>query len=99
MARVLRPGGRLVVLEFGRPDLAIWRWFYFGYLKVCVPLLGLIFCRDAAAYAYILESLKHYPAQHGVGAGMREVGLVETRIVNFLGGAMTINLGRKPSAP
>jgi len=96
MARVLCPGGRLVVLEFGRPDRAVWRQLYFGYLRLCVPLLGLVFCRNAAAYAYILESLKHYPAQHGVAAGMRELGLTEVQILNFLGGAMTINFGRKP---
>jgi len=97
MARVLKSDGRLVVLEFGKPDLALWRWVYFGYLRLCVPLMGLCFCRNAAAYAYILESLKHYPAQHGVATGMRELGLTDVRIVNFLGGAMTINFGRKPA--
>ena len=96
MLRVLRPAGRVIVLEFGKPDMALWRWLYFSYLRLCVPLMGLLFCGNPSAYAYILESLKHYPAQHGVAAGMREMGLVEVRIVNFLGGAMTINFGRKP---
>jgi demethylmenaquinone methyltransferase/2-methoxy-6-polyprenyl-1,4-benzoquinol methylase len=96
MIRVLRPGGRLVVLEFGKPDFAVWRWLYFGYLRLCVPAMGLLFCGNPSAYSYILESLKHYPAQHGVATGMREMDLVGVRIVNFLGGAMTINFGRKP---
>jgi demethylmenaquinone methyltransferase/2-methoxy-6-polyprenyl-1,4-benzoquinol methylase len=98
LSRVLRPGGRLVILDFGKPDLAPWRWIYFAYLRLCVPVMGLLFCGNAAAYAYILESLKHYPAQHGVAARMSELGLTEVRIVNFLGGAMTINLARKPNA-
>jgi demethylmenaquinone methyltransferase/2-methoxy-6-polyprenyl-1,4-benzoquinol methylase len=95
MVRVARPGGCIAVLEFGKPDFAPWRWMYFTYLRLVVPILGLVFCRDAAAYAYILESLRHYPAQHGLAAAMRDAGLTDVAIVNFLGGAMTINLGRK----
>ena len=64
MLRVTKPGGRVLVLDFGKPDNALWRYLYFTYLRLCVPVLGLVFCRNAAAYAYILESLKHYPAQN-----------------------------------
>jgi len=95
MIRVARPGARLLVLEFGKPDNAGWRGLYFGYLKVFVPLFGLVFCRNASAYSYILESLKHYPAQRGVEAKMRESGLTNVRVENLLGGAMSINYGEK----
>lgn len=98
MRRVARPGGRLIVLDFGKPDHALWRVLYFGYLRLCVPLLGLVFCRNAGAYAYILESLKHYPAQRGLEARMRELGLVNVKVENLLGGAMSINYGEKPAA-
>jgi len=64
-------------------------------LKLCVPVFGLFFAGRASAYAYILESLKHYPAQRGVEAKMRELGLADVRVVNLLGGAMSINYGRK----
>ena len=97
MRRVANPGGRLVVLDFGKPDNALWRGLYFGYLKLFVPWLGRIFCGSAGAYAYILESLKHYPAQHAVAAKMRELGLANVRIVSLLGGAMSINYGEKQS--
>lgn len=96
MQRVAKPGGRLVVLDFGKPDNALWRSLYFGYLKIFVPCLGRIFCGNASAYAYILESLQHYPAQHGVGAKMRELGLLEVRVISLLGGVMSINYGEKP---
>jgi demethylmenaquinone methyltransferase/2-methoxy-6-polyprenyl-1,4-benzoquinol methylase len=97
MQRVAMPGGRLLVLEFGKPDNLLWRSLYFSYLKVVVPLLGRIFCGDASAYAYILESLKDYPAQRVLAAKMRELGLVETRVLNLLGGVMSINYGEKVS--
>ena len=97
MARVVKPGGRLLVLDFGKPDHPLWRALYFGYLRLCVPLFGLIFCGKASAYSYILESLKHYPAQRGVEARMREMGLVNVLIENPLGGAMGINYGEKPA--
>jgi len=96
MYRVAKPGGRLVVLDFGRPPNAVWREVYFMHLKLFVPLLGRVFCGDAQAYAYILESLKFYPAQAGVGAKMRELKLANVRVINLLGGAMAINYGEKP---
>ena len=98
MQRVAKPGGRLLVLDFGKPDNALWRGLYFSYLKLFVPCLGRLFCGNANAYAYILESLKHYPAQQGVGAKMRELALVEVRIINLLGGTMTINYAEKRCA-
>jgi ubiquinone/menaquinone biosynthesis methyltransferase len=96
MQRVALAGGRLVVLDFGKPDNAVWRALYFGYLRMFVPLLGKLFCGNAAAYSYILESLRHYPAQQGVARQMRELGLVKVRVVNLLGGVMSINYGEQP---
>jgi len=97
MLRVTRPGGRLLVLEFGKPDNAAWRAIYFAYLRLAVPFLGLLCCGNASAYAYILESLKHYPAQNGVASTMRELGMKNVRVVNLLGGMMSINCGEKPA--
>jgi len=91
MQRVAKPGARLLVLDFGKPDNVVWRKVYFAYLKVFVPVLGRIFCGSASAYAYILESLKHYPAQRGVAAQMEGIGLANIRIVNLLGGVMSVN--------
>ena len=96
MHRVAKPGARLVVLDFGKPANALWRGIYFAHLKCAVPLMGWIFFGNADAYAYILESLKQYPAQLAVAAKMRELKLVNVRVINFLGGAMAINYGEKP---
>jgi demethylmenaquinone methyltransferase/2-methoxy-6-polyprenyl-1,4-benzoquinol methylase len=96
MRRVARPGARLVVLDFGKPANALWRAIYFGHLHYAVPFIGRLFCDNADAYAYILESLKHYPAQLAVAEKMRELKLVNVRVINLLGGAMAINYGEKP---
>lgn len=98
MLRVARPGGRLLVLDFGKPDNALWRALYFAYLRCVVPIFGRLFCGDAQTHSYILESLRHYPAQRGVAEEMRRLGCEGVEIVHLLGGMMTINLGRKPAA-
>jgi len=94
MARVTRPGGRLLVLDFGKPENALWRGIYFAGLKFLVPLFGKIFCRNAAAYAYILESLRDYPAQRGVSAKMEALHCEDIQVRQLLGGAMSIHFGR-----
>ena len=95
MRRVAKPGARLVVLDFGKPPNALWRTIYFTHLRCSVPLIGRLFCGNAGAYAYILESLKYYPAQQAVAEKMRELKLVNVRVINLLGGAMAINYGEK----
>jgi len=97
MQRVLSWNGRLVVLDFGKPDNRLWRSIYFGYLRVFVPILGRLVSGSASAYGYILESLKHYPAQRGIATAMQELGFINVRIFHFVGGAMTINYGEKGS--
>jgi demethylmenaquinone methyltransferase/2-methoxy-6-polyprenyl-1,4-benzoquinol methylase len=95
MWRVAKPGGRLLVLDFGKPNNAVWRQLYFAYLRWCVPLFGKLLCGDAQTYAYILESLNHYPAQQGVAEEMRKINCRDVRLVHLLGGAMSINYATK----
>ncbi len=96
MVRLTAPGGRILVLDFGKPVWPPWRALYFAYLRLVVPLFGWALCGNAAAYAYILESLRSYPAQQGVADAMRQMELESIRIENLLGGAMSIHRGVKP---
>jgi demethylmenaquinone methyltransferase / 2-methoxy-6-polyprenyl-1,4-benzoquinol methylase len=96
MKRLLKPGGQLLVLEFGKPDGILLRGAYYAYLMAAVPIFGKIFCGDKDAYAYILESLKNYPAQRGVNDLLEVIGFENTRIMNFFGGTMSINSATKP---
>jgi ubiquinone/menaquinone biosynthesis C-methylase UbiE len=95
MWRVVRPGGRLLILDFGKPDNGLWRRCYFTYLRWIVPAFGRIFCGDSETHAYILESLQKYPAQNGVAAAMAEMDCEQIRIIKLLGGVMSINYGMK----
>jgi demethylmenaquinone methyltransferase/2-methoxy-6-polyprenyl-1,4-benzoquinol methylase len=95
MLRVSKPGGRLLALDFGKPNNPLWRAIYFNYLRTFLPLFGKLFCANAAAYAYILESLRHYPAQDGVSAIMRSCGWQNVRVINLVGGVMSIHWAEK----
>jgi demethylmenaquinone methyltransferase / 2-methoxy-6-polyprenyl-1,4-benzoquinol methylase len=95
MLRVAKPGGRLLALEFGKPNNAVWRAIYFTYLKFLLPVFGKLFCGNSAAYGYILESLKHYPAQKTVALKMGELGWRNVRVINLVGGVMSIHYAEK----
>jgi len=96
MWRVAKPGGRLVALEFGKPANSAWRAIYFNYLKFALPVFGKLFAGNSAAYAYILESLAHYPDAQAVAAKLTELGWRSVRAINLIGGVMTIHHAEKP---
>jgi len=96
MRRVLAPGGRLVVLDFGKPSNRLAAWLYQGFLRTVMPLMGRLFHGDPDTYLYIPESLKKFPAQRGVEELMRRAGFVNARHENRLLGTMGLNVGEAP---
>jgi demethylmenaquinone methyltransferase/2-methoxy-6-polyprenyl-1,4-benzoquinol methylase len=97
MRRVLAPGGRAAILDFGKPDHPLAAALYALYLHAVMPLMGWLFHGDADTYRYIPDSLERYPAQRGVEALMRQAGFVHARYENRLLGTMGINLGEAPA--
>ncbi len=95
LVRVLRPGGTLLILEFGKPESAPLRWLWFGYLRLALPVYGFLFARDAKAYAYILESLLHYPGQTVIQSKLAGLGAADGKMVHLLGGMMSMHVVRK----
>jgi demethylmenaquinone methyltransferase/2-methoxy-6-polyprenyl-1,4-benzoquinol methylase len=95
--RVLRPGGRLLSLDFGKPESPALRRVYFGYLRTVLPVLGLMFCGDPDTYGYVLASLQDYPAQRGMREMMESCGYCDCGFEEFVGGIMAINFGGKPN--
>jgi demethylmenaquinone methyltransferase / 2-methoxy-6-polyprenyl-1,4-benzoquinol methylase len=93
MRRVLAPGGRVVVLDFGKPENPIARTLYGGYLRTMMPAVGWAFHGDPQTYSYIPDSLERYPAQRGVEEMMKEVGFTNVRYENRLLGTMGLNIG------
>lgn len=94
--RCLRPGGRLVTLDFGKPSNPLFRRGYLRYLEVSTRAVGWLLHRDAEAYLYIPESLRQFPGQRGVADLMGRLGFVRYGFLEFLWGAMAINFGDRP---
>jgi demethylmenaquinone methyltransferase/2-methoxy-6-polyprenyl-1,4-benzoquinol methylase len=92
ITRVLKPGGRLLILDFGKPANRLLRSAYYLYLAWILPVFGWLCCGNASAYAYILESLKKYPAQKGVAATLDVLGYKSVKIIDIMGGAMSIHI-------
>ena len=74
LARVLRPGGVLLSLDFDRPANALVRAVYLGYLTLVGSTLGLALHGDADTYRYIPESIRRYPGAEGVSVIARQQG-------------------------
>lgn len=96
--RCLRPGGRLVTLDFGKPSNPLLRKVYLAYLDASTRVVGWVLHRNPEAYAYIPESLRQFPGQVGVTNGMCRLGFVRCGYVELLWGAMAINFGESPPA-
>jgi demethylmenaquinone methyltransferase/2-methoxy-6-polyprenyl-1,4-benzoquinol methylase len=92
MARVLRPGGRLVVLEFTRPRRPPFSTFYALWFDRIAPLLGRI-SDDPEAYAYLAESVRGFPGPAGLAEMMDAAGLDRIRYAILAGGIVTIHAG------
>ncbi len=91
--RVLRPGGKLVALDFGRIEPNWLDRFYLRYLEISTSAAGWVLHRNVEAYRYIPESLRSYPAQRGVTDLMQRLGFVHCGHVDLVYGAMAINFG------
>ncbi|MEO8587493.1 MAG: bifunctional demethylmenaquinone methyltransferase/2-methoxy-6-polyprenyl-1,4-benzoquinol methylase UbiE [Acidobacteriota bacterium] len=98
MRRVLAPRGRVVVLDFGKPDNSLAGALYQAFLHTVMPVMGWLFHGDPETYLYIPESLKRYPAQRGVRGLMQEAGLTGARYESRLLGTMGLNIGEAPAA-
>jgi demethylmenaquinone methyltransferase / 2-methoxy-6-polyprenyl-1,4-benzoquinol methylase len=75
MHRVLRPGGRAVLLEFSLPRRPAMRWVYLFYIRRILPLLGRLISRDrSGAYRYLPSSVVSFPDRDSIAARLREAG-------------------------
>jgi demethylmenaquinone methyltransferase/2-methoxy-6-polyprenyl-1,4-benzoquinol methylase len=93
MARVLRPGGRLVILEFTQPRRPPFSTFYSLWFDRLAPILGRI-SDDPEAYAYLAESVRSFPSPRGLAERMdRSAGLEQIRYTILAGGIVTIHTG------
>jgi len=92
MTRVVRPGGRVVILEITTPERPPLSWFFRLWFDRVVPLLGR-FAGDPDAYSYLPSSVRRFPNTRGLGAAMAAVGLVDVRWLITAGGIIAIHAG------
>ncbi len=93
--RVLRPGGRLAVLEFSVPTGAVFRRVYHLYLKRLVPAVGKALSRRKGAYRYLADTVQAFPDQEALGRLIEDSGFAPTRWVNLTGGIVALHLASK----
>jgi demethylmenaquinone methyltransferase/2-methoxy-6-polyprenyl-1,4-benzoquinol methylase len=94
MARVVKPGGRVVVLEITTPRRPPLSTFYSLWFDRIVPLIGRVTGEDEA-YTYLPNSVKRFPAPQGLAAAMERAGLREIRWVLTAGGIIALHVGTK----
>jgi demethylmenaquinone methyltransferase/2-methoxy-6-polyprenyl-1,4-benzoquinol methylase len=94
MARVVRPGGRVVVLEITTPTRPPLSTFYRLWFDRMVPLIGRV-AGDPEAYEYLPNSVKRFPAPEGLAAAMTRAGLTDVRWILTAGGIIALHVGTR----
>jgi demethylmenaquinone methyltransferase/2-methoxy-6-polyprenyl-1,4-benzoquinol methylase len=96
MTRVLRPGGRLVILEISRPHRQPLAGFYSLWFDRLVPVLGTL-AGDPDAYSYLPDSVRSFPEPERLGGMLDGAGLEQVRWLMLAGGIIAIHSGRRPA--
>lgn len=92
--RVLRPGGRLLTLDFYRPENAVWRRAFLAYLSVAGNTVGWLWHREPVVYGYIARSIDHYVSVTGFNAALTESGFTIERVSRRLNGGIAVHHAR-----
>jgi demethylmenaquinone methyltransferase/2-methoxy-6-polyprenyl-1,4-benzoquinol methylase len=95
MHRVLRPGGRAVVLEFATPPSPMFRSVYLWYFHRVLPWIGRLISGHPSAYAYLPASVADFPSPDGLSDWMREAGFSDVSYRLLTGGIVVIHVGSK----
>lgn len=94
--RVLKPGGRFLILEFSQVRYAALRPLYDWYSFNVLPWLGSRVAGDADSYQYLAESIRRHPDQETLRQMMDQAGFVQTRVRNLMAGVVAIHEGVRP---
>jgi len=97
--RVLRPGGRFVILEFSTPRSALVRGAYHAYFHHVLPVIGGLVSGHRTAYRYLPTSVAHFPSQTELGARLTRAGFVDVRWRSLTLGIAAIHIADKPLVP
>ena len=92
--RVLKPGGAVVLLEFSKPVVPVFRQAFEFYFRNVLPLIGSVVSGDATAYRYLHDSVRDFPDQEELVRMMRTAGFVNAGYRNLSGGIAALHWGQ-----
>ena len=95
MLRVLKPGGRLLVLEFSKPGNALLSKAYDTYSFSLLPMMGKLITNDSDSYRYLAESIRMHPGQEELKSLMQKNGFGHVDYHNMTGGIVALHVGIK----
>ncbi|WP_028885982.1 bifunctional demethylmenaquinone methyltransferase/2-methoxy-6-polyprenyl-1,4-benzoquinol methylase UbiE [Teredinibacter turnerae] len=95
MNRVLKPGGRLLVLEFSKPQNSLLEKAYDLYSFNVLPMMGKLITQDSDSYRYLAESIRMHPDQQTLKGMMENAGFAQCRYYNMTGGIVALHKGTK----
>ena len=95
MHRVLKPGGRVLVLEFSKPTSPLLSKVYDAYSFSALPAMGKLITNDADSYRYLAESIRKHPDQESLLEMVEDAGFVDCRYHNMTGGIVAVHRGIK----
>ena len=96
MLRVLKPGGKLLILEFSKPTSSLLSKIYDTYSFNVLPRLGKVFANDSDSYKYLAESIRMHPDQSSLLHMLDSAGFENTDFHNMTGGVVALHRGIKP---
>ncbi len=96
MLRVLKPGGKLLILEFSKTDNPLLSKAYDFYSFTALPVMGKIITNDSESYRYLAESIRMHPDQATLKGMMEEAGFANCKYYNMTGGIVALHTGIKP---
>jgi demethylmenaquinone methyltransferase / 2-methoxy-6-polyprenyl-1,4-benzoquinol methylase len=95
MERILKPGGRLLILEFSKPTNPLLEKIYDTYSFRILPMMGRLVANDEESYRYLAESIRKHPDQDTLMAMMEDAGFVDCQYHNMTGGIVAVHRGIK----
>ena len=96
LARVVRPGGTLVICEFSKPTSPLIRLAYRLWLRVAIPIVSKIVASNAPAYTYLSESILDWPDQRGLALMLEAAGWSQIQWRNLTGGIVALHRAVRP---
>jgi demethylmenaquinone methyltransferase/2-methoxy-6-polyprenyl-1,4-benzoquinol methylase len=96
LLRVLKPGGKVAVLEFSKPRTPFLRSIFRVYFTKVLPLFGGLISGSKSAYQYLPDSVSRFPDQKGLSELMRQAGFEDVNFRNLSGGIAALHVGRRP---